>query len=265
MSALATLFPDENYRFHLGLQRGEPAAFFAPRDVSGRVLAERRHWLATDAARYARLLPGYEPLLAETVALAKSWGAAVPVTGDALAGLGGALEPDILLLTPDGGGEHRLVGGVLCFPTAWSLEEKLGQHMGFIHGPVPGLNAAMGAQIGQFLSRLKPGAAYFRQNWGLAAVAALNLHPALQRPRPTLPLNPAQLWLRVEHQALLALAGGGGLVFGIRIELVPIEAVRSDWPAAAGLKRALETMPAAMAEYKGIAAIRQPLADWLVP
>lgn len=263
MSSLAQLFPDENYRFHLGLQRRDPAEFFAPQDKTGRVLSERRHWLTTDAGRYAQMLPGYEALLAETVALARSWGAMIPSGRDALHQLGAALEPDILLLAPDAAGEPRLCGGVLCFPTAWALEGKLGQNMAFIHGPVPGLNETMGGQIGQFLSRLKPGAAYFRHNWGLAASDELNLHPALQRPRPGLPLDPAKLWLRVEHQALLALPSGGGMVFGIRIELVPIATLRRDPAAASGLRRALTTMPVALAAYKGIAAIQQPLADWL--
>jgi len=263
VSTLAALFPDENYRFHLGLQRGEPAEFFAHQDQSGRVLKERRQWLLRDGERYARVLPGHEGLVAETVELAKSWDVIALSGSRTLVELGGLLEPDILLLAPDASGEHRLVGGVLCFPTSWALEEKLGQNMAFIHGPVPGLNNAMGPQIGQFLSRLKPGAAYFRQNWGLAAVDELNLHPALHRPRPALPLDPARLWLRVEHQALLALPSGRGLIFGIRIELVPIETVMRDPAARAGLRRALETMPAPLAEYKGIATIRQPLADWL--
>lgn len=263
MNPLAALFPDENYRFHLGLQRGEAADFFAPRDPTGRILAERRHWLEADTARYAQMQPRYEPLLAEAVALAGAWGATIPAGGDGLRNLGAALEPDILWLAPDAAGESRLVGGVLCFPTGWALEEKLGHDLAFIHGPVPGLNQAMGPQIGQFLRRLKPGAAYLRQNWGLAATDALNLHPALQRPRPATPLNPTQLWLRVEHQALLALPSGTGLIFGIRIELVPITTVRQDVTAAAGLKRALETMPPAVAGYKGIAAIREPLAAWL--
>ncbi len=263
MNTLAALFPDEPYRFHLGLQRGDPAKFFSAQDPSGAILAERRRWLATDPSRYARLLPGNEARLAEMLQLAKTWGIACPSEGDALGNLGGAMEPDWLLLAPDERGEYRLGGGALCFPTAWALEEKLGQTMDFIHAPVPGLNQALGPQVGQFLTRLKSGPAYFRHNWGLAAVADLNLHPALARPRPALPLDPGQLWLRVEHQALLALPSGRGLLFGIRIELIPLTQVRVHESAAVGLRRALVTMPEAVADYKGISAIRGALADWL--
>jgi len=260
VNTLARLFPEGDYRFHLGLQRGEPAEFFASRDQTGTLLAERRRWLAETPKRYAGILPGGEDAAAETLRLSAEWG--VPPQSSLIA-LGGVLEPDLLLMVPDAKGVMRLQAGVLCFPTSWALEEKLGRTMEFIHGPVPGLNDAMGGQITQFLGRLKPGAAYFRQNWGIAATAELNMHPVLQRPRPGRPLDPAALWLRVEHQALLALPSGRGLIFGIRIELIPLTAVRADASAAAGLRRALLSMPDAMGAYKGIGEICLPLAQWL--
>lgn len=261
MSTLARLFPEGDYRFHLGLQRGEPVEFFASRDQTGALLAERRRWLAEAPQRYAGMLPGSEGAVAETLRLTPEWG--LPPQSSLIA-LGGVLEPDLLLMVPDANGVMRLQAGVLCFPTSWALADKLGQTMEFIHGPVPGLNDTMGGQIAQFMGRLKPGAAYFRQNWGIAATAELNMHPAMQRPRPGLPLDPAALWLRVEHQALLALPSGRGLVFGIRIETIPLTTVRSDVGASAGLGRALLSMPDAMRIYKGIGEICLPLAQWLM-
>ncbi|MEY4090242.1 MAG: hypothetical protein RJB55_2513, partial [Verrucomicrobiota bacterium] len=44
----------------------------------------------------------------------------------------------------------------LCFPTSWSLEEKIGRGLEEIHGPVPGLNAALGPSIHQVLGRHTP-------------------------------------------------------------------------------------------------------------
>ena len=34
--------------------------------------------------------------------------------------------PDCLLLKPDDAGEMKLLGGCVCFPSSWSLEEKSG-------------------------------------------------------------------------------------------------------------------------------------------
>lgn len=275
MSALADLFPEGDYRFHLTLRKVEPGDYFRTGDVTGRTLAERRHWLAADPTRYAAMSPEAESLLAEFEGLCEAWGllqrrssrsshktGAMIGEADsvgAVRALGEALEPDILFLSSDAAGAFRLNGGVLCFPTGWALRDKLGQTLDEIHGVVPGLNAAIGSSIKQFLSRLKPGVAYLRDNWGLAATAELNLHPSLGRPAPQPPVALDRLWLRVEHQALLALPQTGGIVFGIRIGLHRLDEVVRDAHAVAGLRRALETMPADLAAYKRMESTRQQL------
>jgi hypothetical protein len=254
-SSLADLFPDGPYRFHLTLRRGEPREFFAPQDPSGRVLAERAEWLAAEPERYAALLREGEPLVAEFAEMCANWNLIDPSRPRSIVELGRALEPDLLFLSPDEAGNLRLRAGALCFPTGWALEEKLGHPLDVIHGVVPGLNPALGAQIQQFLAKLKPGVAFLRDNWGIAASDEVNLHPARGVPPPALPVALDRLWLRVEHQALLALPKSRGIVFGIRIALHRLDAV-----AEAGfgpqLRQALETMPVQLAGYKRLDAIR---------
>ncbi len=265
MSALAELFPDGEYRFHLTLRRGEPAEFFRTLDASGRTRAERARWIAEDPNRYVALAPEGTALAQEFCEMLAGWEllpavareSAVHETGVGLvAEIGAAVEPDVLLLAADDAGKFRLRGGALCFPTGWALEEKMGHPMDFIHGVVPGLNAALGSPIQQFLGRLKPGLAYLRDNWGLAATDELNLHPVRRLPPPAPPVALDRLWLRVEHQALLALPRTGGIVFGIRIVLHRLDAVARDPAAAAGLRRALETMPDDLAAYKRLDGIQ---------
>ncbi len=266
MPPLAELFPEGDHRFHLTLRRGDPGDFFRRRDATGDVLAERARWLATDPVRYAALLPEGGPLLAEFVELCTGWGvvaAAGELGADRMVGVGAALEPDLLLLSPDETGAFRLRGGALCFPTGWALEEKLGHPLDFIHGVVPGLNAALAAPIRQFLSKLKPGIAFLRDNWGIAATSELNLHPARRVLPPAPPVALDRLWLRVEHQALVALPRTGGVAFGIRIALHRLDAVARDPAAAAGLRHALATMPAGLAAYKRIDGIREAVVALL--
>ncbi|MCX6955046.1 MAG: DUF3445 domain-containing protein [Verrucomicrobia bacterium] len=260
MSELADLFPDGDYRHHLTLRRGEPRDFFQPQDPTGRVRAERARWLAAAPARYAALTPEGGPLLEEFAGRCAGWGLA---GGAGVDTLGAALEPDFLLLSRDGEGAFRLRGGALCFPTGWALEEKLGHTLDFIHGVVPGLNTALASPIQQFLSRLRPGIAFLRDNWGLAASDELNLHPARGLPPPAPPAAPDRLWLRVEHQALVALPRSGGVVFGIRIALHRLDTVRRDPAAAAGLRRALVSMPPEMAAYKRLDRIGNQVVSWL--
>ncbi|MEY2878705.1 MAG: hypothetical protein RLZZ15_1085 [Verrucomicrobiota bacterium] len=253
MSELAALFPDGDFRLHLALRRGELREFFAPRDATGAVVAERARWIAGDPARYIGATPEAAPLVAEFAALCAEWEL---TRATDLARISEALEPDLLVLSPDASGAFVLHGGALCFPTGWALEEKIGRPLDWIHGVVPGLNAALASPIHQFLARLKPGAAFLRDNWGLAATDELNLHPARALPPLAPPVALERLWLRVEHQAFLALPRTGGIVFAIRIALHRLDEVARDREAAAGLQRALRSMPAALAAYKRIDTVR---------
>jgi hypothetical protein len=136
------------------------------------------------------------------------------------------------------------------------LDEKLGQPVEFIHGPVPGLNADLGAAIHKFLAALKPGAASLRHNWGLSRSPELNQHPGRKLPLLDATVSAEEVWLRVEHQALIALPKSGGILFGIRVVNHPLNEVKANLLAAARLGRALETMPEEMARYKNLATVR---------
>lgn len=256
MTPLAELFGEGDYRFHLTLRRGDPREFFGQRDATGQTLAERARWLAADPERYAALQPEGEPLLEEWSALTAEWGVAPSPTVYAL---GTQFEPDVLLLSRDADGNFRLRGGALCFPTGWALAEKIGLPLEAIHGVVPGLNPALASPIQQFLTRLKPGTAFLRDNWGIAATDERNLHPARQLPPPNSPVALDRLWLRVEHQALVALPRTRGIVFGIRVVSHRLDRMQEDAAATAGLKRALASMPAGLAAYKRVEAIRDDL------
>jgi hypothetical protein len=259
--ALSDLFPAGPYRFHLSLRREQPEAFFRTQDTTGQVLAERARWLQDESERYAALRPEGIAIADEFRELSANW--AAPGEGrDVMRELGRRFEPDILLLSADAEGRFRLRGGALCFPTGWALEEKIGHPMEFIHGVVPGLNPAIGNSIHQFLARLKPGAAFCRDNWGIAASTELNLHPARGIAPPSPPAALDRLWLRVEHQILLGLPTTRGIVFGIRIMLHRLDDVARD-PAGIHLREALLSMPAEVAAYKRLDTVREDVARLL--
>lgn len=267
-SELAALFPPGDYRFQMRMVRGEIRDFFGARDSSGAILPERRRLLDEAPSRYSAMRSEAVTLLAEWIELAKAAGIAggIPseeaTAGEALRRLGGGFEPDLLFLRPQGG-EFQLVAGCVCFPSSWSLEEKIGKPLSDIHSPVPGLNAQLAAPINQFLHRLAPGIAWCRENWGLSASPARNQHPSQRTPRLTAEATLEGTWLRVERQALVALPRSGGVCFGIRVESHPLTVVKADARAGEGLRRALETMPPEMADYKGIVVARERLIELL--
>jgi len=267
MMTLAELFPDHDYRFQLRFERGEPADFFAPTLGHNEVRDERQRWLQRDPKTYAAILPPGAALLEEAVELAGVWNGFVPpaatTTWQKCLALGGFWEADYLLLKGDADSEIRLQGGCLCFPSSWRLSDKLGQPMEFIHGPVPGLNPSIGAAVHKFLATLKPGVASLRHNWGLARSAELNQHPDRALPHLDATVKANEVWLRVEHQALVALPKSGGILFGIRVVNHALTEVKADSLAAARLCRALETMPDEMARYKNLATARARILQLL--
>jgi hypothetical protein len=264
---LAELFPDSDYRFQLRFERGEPADFFAPTSSRKELIAERHHWLCTEPQTYVALLPPGEALVEEAVELAAQWNGFVPPSPATpwrkCLALGEFWETDYLLLKCDADNQIRLYGGCLCFPSSWRLSDKLGKPIEFIHGPVPGLNQSIGQGIHKFLVALKPGTASLRHNWGLARSPELNHHPDRAVPRLGATVNADEVWLRVEHQALVALPKSGGILFGIRVVNHSLAEVKSDPMAAARLCRALETMPEEMAHYKNLTTARERIIELL--
>jgi hypothetical protein len=253
---LDALFPEGDYRFHLTLRRGDPARFLSPWDASGALVGERRSISRSWPSRHLALTERGRPALDAFNRLVRGLG--LPEVADAAA-LATAYEPDLLFVVPGDSGRFTLEGGALCFPTGWGLDQKLGQPMESLHGAVPGLNAALGPAIGAMLARLRPGQAMERRNWGLTGSDALNRHPEVPF-RPLAAEEPLErLWLRIEHQILVGL-DEGSVLFGIRIEQPRLDAFCADTRAGRRLGEALASMPEALAAYKGLAALRAPLA-----
>jgi hypothetical protein len=248
-----------DFRFDMGLRRGSPD-YFRNRGPAG-LLEERRALLAADPANYAVASDDAAPLLREAADFARSVGVMADDESSA-ARLGSAWEPDFVLLD----NALRVRAGCVCFPSFWSLPEKLGQPIDLVHAPVPGLNAEIGAKIRTFLERLKPGDVWERWNWGLAATPERNCHPVMRRPRLDATATLVSTWFRVEHQALIRLPETGAILFGIRIHSSTLEEEAAAAPEfAAALKRQLETMPDAVLDYKGLAACRQSLTNLIDP
>lgn len=243
---MTELFPDADYRFQMNLERGSVDEFFRATESHEQILSERRHWLDTDSAKYSAMLKEGEALREEAAEVLR-----VPDIWN--------IEPDVLLLTPQNG-QYRLVGACVCFPSSWSLSEKIGKPLDFIHHVVPALNEQIGIQISRFLSNLKPGFAWLRANWGLSRSGEWNQHPDRKLPRLDASTAFDEIWLRIERQALVLLPRTQGVLFGIRIETYRVAEMERGSADARGLARALRTMPEAMAVYKGIAGVRETVA-----
>jgi hypothetical protein len=261
------LFSKDGHRWTMGVRRGELSRFFQPCDCTGEVCAERARWLAEDPTEYAALLPEAAAALPETVRLAQSLGTTLDATSsspnDQLLALGGSWEADFAWMHPDGNGTHRLVGGVVCFPSSWSLREKLGQPMAEVHAPVPGLNDRLARQIESLFARQAPNDVWVRDNANFSRDDQLNYHPSLRRKRLDSHITPAEFWVRIERQLLLKLPESGSILFGIRVETYPFSGFLADPPLARQMADYLASMSPAAAAYKGLTEARPRVIEWL--
>ncbi len=255
------LLPDEDYRFHMGLRPGDGTRYFAASPEAADVLRQRADLLGQVPDSCLLLPPGAgaNSALHETLALLSGW------TGTVLIGTaeaGRLLEPDWLVLAPDAEGALRVAAGAVCFPSSWSLPEKAGLRVSEVHSVVPALNDSLAGRIDTFLSRLNAGAAWERENWGLSAHPERDHHPRHRLPALNEHATVAKTWLRLERQ-LFARLPSGGVLFAIRVSSHRLEELCALPGLAAKLARALATMPAAVADYKGISAARGPLLKML--
>ena len=170
------------------------------------------------------------------------------------------LVPDdlVVLLRLEGG--WRMAAGVVCFPSHWWPVEKLGKSVAEIHGPVPRYSDELRARVDRFLDQLSPCRPVWRRNWTIHA------SPELYAPHPvgtTMPVPPADHWLRSERQVLASLPGSGGILFTIRTEQVPLAVLSGRPDVAHRLGRALRAMPTDLADYRFGALDAGVLAGWL--
>lgn len=250
MSDLKDLFPADDFGFRLTLRRSNPAEFFAPTLEGSEMLAERAKWLQQAPSDYAIMTDSARAGWGEFVDLASRWRRGT-ISMDPIEA-GQQLEPDVVLLCRDEAGVFRVAGGVVVFPSHWALAEKIGLTLLEIHGVVPGLNAAIGPAIDKYLDKIKPGFAAGRPNWGLAATAAWNLHPAVDAPKLAAGMATAEMWLRVERQILTPLPQTGTMLFGIRIERIRLDHALADPDVQSRFHRTIASMPLDVAVYKGL-------------
>lgn len=180
--------------------------------------------------------------------------------------LGDSVQEDLLVLTLQE--PHvPLIAGHLCFPNAWSLDEKLGRSFLEIHAPVPGFAESIGTASQKLLERLKPGRPVERLNWAIKANAQLDLTnrwadwEAEQKALVTEENAGERCYLRVERQTLSLLPKTNSVLFTLHTYLQSIATLTSAQRSI--VRGVVETCPPEMLAYKGIAPFAAPLKAWL--
>jgi len=132
------------------------------------------------------------------------------------------VQEDITLLHRDVAGVYRLAAGCVCFPSHWSLRDKMGMSVQEIHQPVPELNARIGGKIDTLMDRLSPERPLGRINFLINFNPRLSQFPAVEALSPHVPLKLTRenigdiLWLRNERETLSKLPKSGDIIFTLK-------------------------------------------------
>lgn len=93
--------------------------------------------------------------------------------------LGRQVQEDLILMAETEDGNTICIGGQLCFPAGWCLDDKVGQNFLHIHEEVPQFLERIGRPADLMMRRLKPTRATGRVNWTIGTINRLNLPPKL--------------------------------------------------------------------------------------
>jgi dimethylamine monooxygenase subunit A len=251
-----TLFSKDGFRFSIGITPLPAEEFFANHGDQ-EILRQRELLLEARPADYVQPLEraGDWQTVAEAV---QGWEPRASV--ESITALGTSWEPDFVIL--DRRDPNPVLGGCVCFPSGWSLPEKIGRSLFTTHAPVPGLNDRLAPRISAIVSCLDGKRCFQRANWGLTGSGVLDQHPHRRIPAIGVATDPATVDLRIEWQALIGLPNDL-VLFGIRVFQVPLSRVRTTEPLGRLLAENLAAMPAAAAEYKRLSACREMLAKYL--
>ena len=182
--------------------------------------------------------------------------------------LGRQVQEDLLLM--DGTRQGLpLMAGQLCFPSMWSLDEKMGLSLLDIHVPVPGFGEKLGVATTRLMEGLKPGRTVTRCNWALTVTDRMDLEPwSFPEWRHlfegiTADNAGERCFLRLERQTLSLMPRTGAILFTIHTYRAPVATEVEDPARRRRLAGVLRTVPADTSTYKRLTPFLAPLLAWL--
>ncbi|MEC7763462.1 MAG: DUF3445 domain-containing protein [Pseudomonadota bacterium] len=144
-------------------------------------------------------------------------GVTVPLDrADPLATLGRLCQEDFAIMLA-GEAEHWLAGGVICFPSRWTLAQKMGRPLTAIHTPVPQYDDGIARRVQRLFDGVRVEQPIVRWNHIPYLVDELhNPQPEFTVVGPEVP----RPFLRRERQVLVRLPETRAVVFSIHTYLV---------------------------------------------
>lgn len=143
--------------------------------------------------------------------------------------------------------------GHICLPSSWNPAHAIGRSLRELHAPIPGMLLDQSEKLVETMLQHGP---FERFIWSVVFDERLNFHPTL--PQSTFDPSRGNLFLKIERQVTVGFPAAEGALFLLTESLLQPDQI--DLPA---LSRAIQAMSPAQLAYKGLAACRNRLLDWL--
>ena len=256
----------------MGTRSLSPDQWLVRDDAADSELALRRRLFDEQAPMVFACTPAAEAASTETADLVDAWLRAHGDEGHRdladhhpLARAGLSVQEDLCLMVQHDDAWH-LEGALLCFPSLWSLPEKLGRHAAEIHAPVAHYAEELSSRVDSFFNRMATGKLAIRRNlspWPacLLWVPTHDIDPLLWDPPPDDPMQP-RLWLRSERQTLRRLPASGAILFTIRVQMAPLTVLEAS-PTRAGDLAAWLRGPGGESRRRHLGPLLEPDLRWL--
>ncbi|MFL2822963.1 MAG: heme-dependent oxidative N-demethylase family protein [Paracoccaceae bacterium] len=135
--------------------------------------------------------------------------------------IGRLIQEDILIHQLDlQEKRYKLIAGALCFPSFWTLSQKMGMNLDRMHKPVPEYSEDIAKRVDRMFVGLRPEMPIWRTNW------TVKNNPNLYMPLLEEDVLPEAFnlekdwWIRIERQTFNKLPLSGAVLFGIHTYLV---------------------------------------------
>ena len=162
------------------------------------------------------------------------------------------VQEDLVIMSKEKEG-WSLVAGSVCFPSSWSLPQKIGKPLHDVHAPVPQFNKGTrnAGMIERIFDNLQEGLPAERFDWSVYG------DDELYQGDRTGELNGhvGEHYLRVERQTITKLPKSGGILFTIRTYLDPFDALKARddrHEIARGFIKLLKALTPEQIDYKGL-------------
>lgn len=136
-----------------------------------------------------------------------------------------------------------LDASVLCFPTHWTLADKVDRPIGQVHDPVGGYHERIAERVTRLFDRLTDHPVW-RRNWSLTDTTEL-FQPRYRDGDPDVPTDRVmyELHIRSERQTL-RLVAPGWILFTIRIQMASLDELLTTPARRMALRHWVEHVPA---------------------